>query len=224
MMLFRSLGKRPPRFLSGTRPPHVANSSFVLPLVRTFPHRPVEPQLILHAPNVSRSVTLAFRVAILTSFVAHFSPENKFPSHGCQPPLTSSTILRIPTWIGSSTSGIDDNTCSGHPRLVGNVSTAKPRVDHPLAQFVGHSVLSPCTLFVMPSVASFACAKPPFDLFKNSRCHWVAFPPATHHVSVGKWSRLSIRHRSVLSYVADSVPSPNLRLRSRPTHFLSPRI
>ena len=103
MSLFRSFGARPPRFLSGARPSHVANSSLLLPqLAVVFPHRPVEPQLILHSPNVleylSRSGTLGFRVALLTSFVAHFSPRNTFWSHGCQPPLTSSTTLRIPTW------------------------------------------------------------------------------------------------------------------------------
>ena len=70
------------------------------------------------------------------------SPENKFRSHGCQPPLTSPATLHITTWIGSSTSGADDSTCSGRPRLIGNVSKAKPRVRHPLAQLVGRTLTS----------------------------------------------------------------------------------
>ena len=162
---------RPPRFLSGARPPHVANSFLLLPLLAA------EPQLILHTPNVLeyllRSGTPGFGVALLTSFVARFSPENKFRSPGYQPPLTSS--LHSPTWIGSSTSGTGDGTCSGHPRLVGNVSTAKPRVDDLLAQLVDRSVNLASYLFSkldmivlgMPSVALLACLNLLFDPFKT---------------------------------------------------------
>ena len=43
---------------------------------------------------------------------------------------------------------------------------------------------------------------------------------ATHHTSVGPIQQLSVRHRSVLSDVADPVTSQKLQVLSRPTHLL----
>ena len=154
MVLLVSFEARSPRLLSGNGSPHF--STHLVPQVR-----PVV-QLVQHAPDATESLSysraLEPGVLHLATFVAHPSPENirsESRSRGCHLPQTSPTTLHITTWIEVSTCEVLDlararslqtaKSCfgsssgtvicnlSGHPRLVEDPSTAKPRVGSPIA-------------------------------------------------------------------------------------------
>ena len=116
------------------------------------------------------------------------------------------------------------STLSCHPRLVENVPTTKPREGSPVAQLddplvsTVYLVSRKCMIvLIMPSTALFACSALPIPLMPSVSL--VASLLATHHMSVGPIQQLSVRHRSVLSDVADPVTSQRLRVLSRPTHL-----
>ena len=105
-----------------------------------------------------------------SSHTSHQKTSKASPDHL---PQTSPTTLHIPTWIEVSTcevldlararslqaakshfgsfSGTVDSTLSGHPRLVENVPTAKPRVGSPIAQLDDPLVIPHHTSF--PDIA-----------------------------------------------------------------------
>ena len=174
MVSVASLGARPHRLLLAAQPPHP--STHLVPQAAVeVPRRPWFSWSSVQTRWSPSHTQEHFELGVLhlAAFVAHLSPDNirsECRSRGCHSPLTSPTILRIPTWVevstckvldlargrslqtaishfGSSSGTVDSTSSSGHPRLVENVPTGKPRVGSPITQLGDPFVLPHHTSF-----------------------------------------------------------------------------